>query len=382
MSISEEKVTMEGGKKNDILEIYVRMNADLEKDYCFNFKSSETFQSLFKIFSTLPVQLTPSIFYDKYPIGFEVSTAPGFLTENGGLLFSYEADNRKKNYLVKVDNEDILGEKCWPGQLIFPVWQVSNARVFTIASLLFGWLYTDLPDFISPTPGICLTNQISRVLSYLALVLLDNKGLSESLYAETIEIISIPRQCFFFALHLLKVLFVFGFLYSGIFNPYSLNPLDIIGKKADVTKDELLSIGWTGSKKGTIDEYKEYYRELKIKQAGGVVEANKSGLLRRLRRTGVDLGKDEGFNTKIPTTQEEKNALTLEKMRKLNKFKLNYDYISKIESIFQNKISKGSSNVAQDIKLFRKFGPLESNDEIKEIVQQRLERGDGDIEEE
>ena len=58
--------------------------------------------------------------------------------------------------------------------------------------------------------------------------------------------------------------------------------------KLDVTKEELVKLGWTGTRKATIDEYKEYYREFKINQHGGMIQAHRAGLFNTLRNLGVN----------------------------------------------------------------------------------------------
>ena len=59
----------------------------------------------------------------------------------------------------------------------------------------------DLPDFISPTPGICLTNQVSKILSSVA-DYFGQQGLSKALFDDIHES-SIMAQCFFFVFNLL-----------------------------------------------------------------------------------------------------------------------------------------------------------------------------------
>ena len=102
--------------------------------------------------------------------------------------------------------------------------------------------------------------------------------------------------------------------------------------KLDVTKEELVKLGWTGTRKATIDEYKEYYREFKINQHGGMIQAHRAGLFNTLRNLGVQLESGEGYNT--PLTEENK----LRTMRQIVedakkpdfKLKLSYEYFAEL----------------------------------------------------
>lgn len=366
----------EGGEIDGMLEVFIRMNLDMEKDYCFNVHVKDRFRDLYKIFDTLPVLLNPSIFYYPRPISFSISKNPGYLTRSGALLFSYDAD--KPEFVVPVDNEDIISDKVWPGQLILPQWQMNYNRLFQFVSVLLLWLYTDLPDFISPTPGICLTNQISRVFSYFAENFLQNLDLAADIMKEVNSEFSILAQLGFFALHIFKTSIIFAVFYLGIFNPYKFE-VNLFKKKVqqDVSKEQLIEIGWTSAKKATIDEFREFYHNYRIEKAGGLVKANRAGLFKELRRTGVELKKGEGFDTKLPVDEEDKgvNSITLAKMRKMDEFKLNYDYIATVGEHFE-KFLLESKDPGEDIKKFRRYGPLDLPEELKEIV---LERIDNDL---
>lgn len=163
-----------------VFEIYIRMNGEHEKDYCFNVGINDTFESLFRIFESLKISLRPNVFYEQKPIGFKVSNSPGYLTDNGGFLFSYDSDKLTKD--VKLT--DKISDHCWPGQLVLPIWKTDYFTQYSIILGLLTWLYTDLPDAISPTPGICLTNQISRTLARVA-ANFDYNELAADMLAET-----------------------------------------------------------------------------------------------------------------------------------------------------------------------------------------------------
>lgn len=353
-----------------VFEIYVRMNEEHEKDYCFNVGINDTFESLFKIFDSLKISLRPNIFHEQRPIGFKVSDSPGYLTDNGGLLFSYNADKFTKN--VKLT--DKISDHCWPGHLVLPIWREDYFTHYAIISLILVWLYTDLPDFISPTPGICLTNQISRALARVA-VRFDYPQLAADLITETTpNSTSKTAQIIFFIFHIVKSLMIYLVLYSGLFNPYCLNPIKMhkiaSNDKLDEKKKlELISLGWTGTRKATLDEYKEFYREYKIKEVGGIVKASKMGLFEKLKEPGVNLKFGEGFQSDLS------NKTTLKDLEaNPEKFILNFDWFALVGENYENYLASASTDKAQDVKNFRRYGPLVASDRIKKIVEGRKDK--------
>ena len=142
------------------LEIYVRFNDDMEKDYCLQVTSQTLFRDLFKVFETLPIALRPNLFYDPKPVRFVVLTAPGYLTDDGALLFSYETGLEK--YQKRVSLDDTVAKKCWPGQLILPVlalqllWILCFCVCFACVALhrfarlciSYAWHLLDQPDVV------------------------------------------------------------------------------------------------------------------------------------------------------------------------------------------------------------------------------------------
>lgn len=370
--------------EDGFLEIYIRMNDDAEKDYCFTIRESTTFKDLHKITETLPINLSPSIFYHTQPSGFAVSVCPGMLTPDGGLLFT-DASGTKK-YLKYVDQNELVSDHAWPGQLIVPIWEPDYSRIYGILGLLGFWLYTDLPDFLSPTPKICLTTQATRLVAFIVKNYFHNERFYMILHEEVTKEFPILAQMMFFVLHIVKIVIIVAVLWSGFANPLTLNPLKYraIPKATDLKKEVLLSIGWTGSRKACFEDFCEFHKKKKIEEAGGLIPASKAGVLRGFKNIGVALGKGEGFDTPLPTAEDSgAKALTLEKMRKLNKFKLNYDYIAHIGSTVEKDLAEKSPEAqAYGIKAFRRYGPLMSTPEVKEIVQQRTEKGNGDVTEE
>lgn len=348
------------------LEIYIRFNDDMEKDYCFQISTSTTFRDLLKVFDTLPISLRPNVFYEPRPTGFVVSTLPGYLTEDGALLFSYETD--KKKYQKKVGLDEKIAKHCWPGQLVMPVWEFNLFGYYSFLTFLLTWLYTDLPDFISPTPGICLTNQ----MSYLASVLARKFGydhIANLVLDDVRDPVNIGAQCVFFFFHLIKVLALYFVIWSGMLNPTKVFRVPFTLKPKQVTKEMLIELGWTGSKRANADEYKDFYRTYKIKQHGGMVPAHQAGLFTKLKNLGVFLGDGEGFNTPLDSTNKLDDAG--------DKFVLSYGLFVKLGEYFEDYIKdKLVEEVNEAIKEFRRYGLLHTSEEIDELVAKRKANGD------
>ncbi|KAJ8142969.1 hypothetical protein OY671_003891 [Metschnikowia pulcherrima] len=359
--MSEKEIAPESA-----LEIYLRFNDDMEKDYCLQITATTTFRDLFKVFKTLPISLRPNLFYDPEPVSFVVSTAPGYLTEDGALLFSYETGQKK--YQKRVSLDDVVAKKCWPGQLVLPVWHFNYFGYYMFITTLLVWLYTDLPDFISPTPGLCLTNQMSYVLAWVA----QKYGFShiaDVFIKDLQEPVNIGAQCVFFIFHVLKVLVIFFLVWSGMFNPtrlFRLSPK----KKTEVTKEDLIALGWTGAKKANADEYKEAYREYKIKEFGGMVPAHQAGLFTKLKHLGVFLGDGEGFNTPV-SSKNKLSDITDDKLV------LSYEYFVKQGEFFEQYTSgKSAAEVNAAINQFRRYGLMHSGGVLSELVEKRKAVGD------
>lgn len=341
------------------LEVYLRFNDDMEKDYCLQIASTTTFRDFLKVFKTLPIALRPSIFYDPIPKGFIVSTAPGYLTEDGSLLFSY--DTKNKEYQRKVSLDSLVAKECWPGQLVLPVWEFNYFFFYSFILVLAVWLYTDLPDFISPTPGICVTNQMTQFMAKIA-AKFGYGAVADALIKDIQAPVGIPGQCMFFVFHIIKIAALFTVIYAGVFNP---SRTFRFAKVPEVTKETLLELGWTGSKRATIDEYKEEYRDYKIKEYGGMVPAHQAGLFTKLKNLGVELGPGEGFNT--PVGRSDKKEVVID-----GKLPMSYKLLVKQAEFFEQYVADFDGAKMNDaIKQFRRFGLLHSGGAIAEIVEAR-----------
>lgn len=373
----EEKILNDVSETEDsgYIETYIRFNDDLEKDYCFQVKTSTTFQELFKIFKVLPIALRPNLFYNSLPIGFKVSTAPGYLTDDGAILFSYETGEARFQKSVK--NFDKVSDCIWPGQLLLPIWEFNYFGWYSFLLILITWLYTDLPDFISPTPGICLTNQFSYLLSWLASKFNQTK-LASALIDDIRDPVGILGQVCFFIMHIIKLGIIYLFIHTGAFNPIKLFRLGNKSVPTSITKEGLIEIGWTGTRRACPDEYKDYYRDYKIKEFGGLIPAHQSGLFDNLKNLGVFLGVGEGFNTPLNSKLSIKDMLNEDEDDKA-KFKLNYEYFSKLGEFFHIYTNQEDSNLVEAIKQFRRYGILHSNESIKKIVNFRKSFGDSKV---
>lgn len=359
--IVEDVETEEQG----FVEAYIRFNDDSEKDYCFQVNVNTHYNDLFKIFNTLPISLRPSLFYSQKPVGFKVSVAPGYLTEDGALLFDNNATDAK--YLKSVDLHDKIGDTIWPGQLIVPVWHFYDFGFYMFVSALLVWLYTDLPNFISPTPGICLTTQMTKALSWGLENILDKPDLAKDFVDDINSDMGIAPQLVFFVFHILKVVMIFLVVQLGLFNPIKLFKFMGPPVKKDITKEELLELGWTGSKRATVDEYKEYYRNFKIKQYKTVVEAHQAGIFDKLKYLGCPLGNGEGFNTPLDHKSTIADLMDEENI----KFTLNYAYLARLSLLFEKHINSPDVDVHEAVKQFRRYGLLQRDETIEKIVELR-----------
>ncbi|CAK9438727.1 uncharacterized protein LODBEIA_P29510 [Lodderomyces beijingensis] len=377
-SLTEEQ----DGEEVAFLDVYMRFNDDMEKDYCFQVTTKTRFKDLYKVFHTLPISLRPSVFYYSRPIGFRKSTAPGFLTEDGNFIFDNDAGKIKS---AIIPSDELVNDHLWPGQLILPEWQFNDFAFFSTVALLVTWLYTDLPDFISPTPGICLTNQCTKLMAKAA-AHFGFDSVAASLLKDIEGDVSIPLQCIFFGFHLIKAFFLFGFLYTGAFNPikvFRFNGFGQSGVKLEVTREELVKLGWTGTRKATIDEYKDFYREYKIQEHGGMIAAHQAGLFNTIRHLGVQLHEGEGYNTPLSTDNKTAKMKELEIKAKTDpqfKFKLNYEWFAELGYVFAaTSADKEGSDLAALIKQFRRYGLLVSDKRIQTVVQAKKKQAYADL---
>ncbi|CCE79441.1 Piso0_001503 [Millerozyma farinosa CBS 7064] len=356
----------------EFLEVYIRFNNDLEKDYCFQISADTRFRDLLRTFETLPIALRPNLFHKSQPVGFKVSTCPGYLTEDGALLFSYETDDPRFQRTVAWDAK--VSDEVWPGQLVLPVWELDHFGHYAFISALLVWLYTDLPDYISPTPGICLTNQLTRGCAKLAFAFGIDK-LGYALLDDIADPAGFGAQNIFFVIHIIKLSIIYLFMVSGTFNPVRVFRMPGSQVANDVTKEQLLEIGWTGARRATLDEYKEFYREYKIKEHGGLVRAHTAGIFEKLKNLGVNLGEGEGFNTPLDSKTSLDDLLDDNN----EKFTLSYDYIALLGENFAQNVASQPEKLQESVKQFRRYGPLMSNDTIKSIVVRRKALGDASV---
>ncbi|KAH3671513.1 hypothetical protein OGAPHI_000216 [Ogataea philodendri] len=344
------------------LDVYIRMNLDDERDYCFEVKETDTFRDLLKIFETLPLTLNPSLFYNRVPIGFKISRCPGILTMEGGLLFGREAADDK--WLTTAPNDALVVSKVWPGQLLHPIWEERTFLKYSITAALLTWLYTDLPDFVSPTPGIGFTTILCKATCNL-LEKYYSADFADHLRGELLSESTVLVQCVFFALNFFKVLIVYFALYFGAINPYSFTE-----KAPQVTREDLVAIGWTGAKKATLENFRESYRSYRIDQAGGVLKAHQAGLLTKLSTTTVTLGPEEGFNTPLDLM----GKITLQQLEKQDKFQLSLDLLNAQEKLVHDELKDlDDKEFTLRYKKFRSLGPFKTTPEIEKIVQHRFE---------
>ncbi|GME79815.1 unnamed protein product [Ambrosiozyma monospora] len=192
--MSEEKPTSTAAKEEVVRgDVFIRMNDDEEKDYCFHVENTKTFGDLIEIFKTLPLNLSPSIYYERIPVGFKISTYPGYLTREGGLLFGYEAAEEK--YLKPVPNDALIFSKAWNGQLLIPVFPERTFFRYTVNTGLVLWLYCDLPEFISPTPGLSPTIFIVKGIWALLTYVIGMPEVADKVYSEIMTPAPPVGQC-------------------------------------------------------------------------------------------------------------------------------------------------------------------------------------------
>lgn len=278
----------------NIYDIYIRMKDAPDNDICFQIEQDKTtFKDLIKIFEVVPVVFTPSIFYERVPIGFSVSVCPGFLTRTGSILFEHESGNKK--YLKKVNNlNEYVSTYCLPGQLVVPIFKKRVILHQFVLLFLAFWLYTDLPDFISPTPGICFTNHITLVIVYLLRYVLKKPVQAQKFYDDIFAPVGITGQCIYFVFHIFKVLLFYFILWSGSFNPYSWTKKPTLD---NVTREKLLKIGWTGIVKSQRLQYQDEYRRFLVEKYGNFMNLYKAGKIPYVKECFVKLEDGEGYNS-------------------------------------------------------------------------------------
>ncbi|EDO18356.1 hypothetical protein Kpol_1013p27 [Vanderwaltozyma polyspora DSM 70294] len=368
------------------MEVYVRFNDDVEHDYAFQLDENDTIDNKIKnIFSedsnvglSSVMVLRPTVFHERIPIGYSKSVHPGYLTEGGCLIFHYEAGSEK--YRVKLDEKTPLMKQLWSGQLILPKWKLSKKNIFIYVTLMLLWLYTDLPDCISPTPGICLTNCLSRALIPVA-ERFELYHVADKLREEiAVNYSGVLAQWGFFFLHILKILFITLTLTIGMVNPLSFNPWIFIKMRVltdtPVTphlKKVLHSIGWLGARRANYDDYQQNFYAYQIGKYGGVVQARRAdkNIISIAARPGFSLGKGEGFQSPL---EERFTASTFKTLEEKKMFILSEEYFAALEENLKENVDLCQGDIGKmnnEIRRFRRYGLYECNDKIKKLVSDR-----------
>lgn len=342
------------------MDIYMRMNADSEKDYCLAIKRDSKVKDLFELFRRLPINLSPSYFYDAIPSGFSASVHPGYLTSVGTMLFSEYADDSK--YLAPLDPEAKIKDCLKEGQLVVPMWQFNVPRYSRFLTFLFTWLYLDLPQHITPTPGYAPSMLFVRGVQHLFPILRDREG------AEDPFDTNIWRWGFF-VMHCLKIAVIYLFFRVGVFNPRSLNIFKNRKELTALTKKDLLSLGWTAVRRLPADDWHNLYRDYLISKHGDVLTAHKAGDLER--NMGVELGAGEGFNGLV---EKDTAKLKVGKdfLNKDGKFVVSDEYCAAVFEPFA--IALRNKELSEEQLLarlhdFRRFGYMEGPDRLVQLYE-------------
>lgn len=362
------------------MDVTIRFNDDYENDYIFEINKKHTVDNLLreifdpngKIAEMLP--LRPSIFYSRVPSTFYKSVHPGILTTGGAVLYNF--DSTDKEFLVELDPSVPLVEQLWPGQLIVPKWDVRGWNILRYIAVCSLWLYTDLPDFISPTPGHCFTNYISSLIMIPLMHMIDKPEYAEKLIAE-IQPNSSGKiaQIIFFTLHVVKILIMTLFFGLGMANPISFNLMKIRKSKNINANDEsvktlLKSIGWTGLKRAPYDSYKKDYYDSIMKKYGGIVGAYKAGTLKRAANPGIILEKGEGYNTPLSRSGED----TFQVMESQKQYILSIAYFHQLETDMESQLKKCGRDIDKIndlIKNYKRYGLLQAGERIEKIITER-----------
>lgn len=341
------------------IDVYVRMEEDSEKDYCFNVPADQPVSWLFKIFEVIPVRMSPSYFYYDKPDGFAVSVHPGYLTGEGAILFTDDAHADK--WLKPISADALIGEAVVEGQLIVPHWKPNNSRWMGVVLFLMGWLYLDLPEFISPTPG---TAPSSFLFWLIEEYLPTPKKAQSDFFNQP------PWQCLFFSFHVVKVLLFYLILWNGSWHPSTLNPFSpsrYHAKQKPPTADQLQSIGWTGTHRTSTSKWHQLYLNYRTDSSGGVVEAYKKGLLSR--PLGYELYPGEGWNVlKDKSLSDVKVQSDL--LDEEGKFVVSQEYFVELSSElvkFLNTKGASEDETIHKIKEFREHGYLEGPQTLREL---------------
>lgn len=365
------------------MEIYVRLNDDVERDFAFQIDTDDTINT--KIAKSFRkggegvsdfIVLRPTIFHEKQPIGYYKSMHPGYLTEGGCLIFDYDAD--LKQYKQRLDPDKKLMDQLWPGQLILPEWKKSRENIIIYVALMLFWLYTDLPDAISPTPGICLTNQLSRIAIPI-FEHFEKTHIADKLREEIqVNFSGLLAQWGFFVVHILKIALVTMFFTVGMVNPISFNPAVLYKiRNLQLTdpriKNLLRSLGWVGAKRGTYDEYQGNFYQFIIDKYGDPAKAFRAGMIKVAAAPGLRLGDGEGFQTPL---DQRFTGSTFKTIKEEGKFIISEEYFLQLEEDLKKNLESCQGDIGRmnnEIRRFRRFGLYEPGEELQELVKLRKE---------
>lgn len=332
---------------------------------CSNIYFIEPVKSLYNIFEKIPFCLSPSYFYNPFPSEIKISRHPGFLTSEGGMLFTPYSS--KPEYLDSIPQDAKIVDVAWDGQLFVPIWTFNYRRFYSIIAFLAIWLYLDLPQYITPTPGLAPTLLMHKLLDILM-------PPNENDIGKPPAFNSIIWQWAFFALHVLKVVFIFMLFQTGSFNPVSLNPAKRRAKRvANVDAYLLKSIGWTSMRKATVNDWRLEHSKNVIKEVG-VGYAHQHSMWDSLRFSGVYLDKDEGFAVKKKMTLIEREEFKKHEKSNPSKFYMSEEYLNMyytpLAVVFSDPAVPDATR-AEVLSYYRKNGPKKGSDELKAIYEKR-----------
>lgn len=348
----------------DTFDIYIRMNMSAENDFCFQVDDKKTFRDLFEIFSTIPYVFSPSIFYDRVPIGFHVSHFPGHLTRTGTILF--EQEGFEKKYLKKVTNLDAkVSDLCLPGQLLVPIFRERTFLHSSVIAFIIAWLYTDLPEFISPTPGICFTYWFTDAACYVMSEYLNIPDRALKFYNDVHEETSVIGQCIYFVFHIFKVALFYFILWAGSFNPYSFTRRPL----PELSRENLLKVGWTGAKRTQKLKFQDAYRKFMISKYGTIMELFKNGKLSMVKHCFITLQEGEGYDSSSPVSDIIEHP-----------YKIDKELLLKERAEFSKQLSEMPYVVAwEELKKYRSIGQLQPSATIEKMVTERFASHDAEI---
>lgn len=336
-----------------------------------------------QIFHAIPYPLSPSYFYARLPQGYKASRAPGFLTAEGTLLFGPEAENygedgnsaKDSRWLAPLAPRALIGDVVYEGQLVVPVWRRVEHRFLGVLSALGIWLYLDLPQYVTPTPGIAPMMVTSAWLDRLFPEAAANAAAAAAPPAAgDIDFNTHTWQWAFFLVHVAKVVLLFLIISSGVFNPISLNPLAhraLRRSPPDVAR--MKKFGPTGDRKASIAEWRLEHARTAIKAAGGIgAAATAPAYLAELRSAGVVLGPGEGWATSrerflLPPSEKDEPTTRGRFFLSVEYYRDCYNYLRPI----LDNANASFTDREDELAHFRRYGPREGSKELKAYYTER-----------